>query len=77
MGVCKVEDLPTEAELHQMLERNELMDLATRLREMHPFNYKELLEAAKGLKTLDERILEQSVHFFTSADPDALDDSAS
>lgn len=50
-------DLPTDADLHQTLLRNELSTLASKLRSTYPFNDKDILETARNLKNINHNLL--------------------
>lgn len=49
--------LPSEDELYKLLERDQLQHFVARLRLSHPLNDKEILETARGLKSIKEELL--------------------
>ena len=59
------------------METNQLVEYANHLRTNYQFNYKEILETARSLKTLDNDVLKETIRYFTLDDPDINDDSNS
>ena len=47
-----------------MAKENQIVDFAQFLRKNHPINYKDLLDTAKRLKTLDYKVLKQAGKYF-------------
>ena len=67
-------DLPDSTELQTMAKSNRIIEFAKQLRQSKQLNYKELLETAKKLKSLDKETLKYASIYFTENGPDKQSD---
>ena len=59
-----IDNLPTEDDLDSMVKGNQIVDFADFLRRNCKINYRELLDTARKLQSIDQKVLEEATRYF-------------